>query len=156
MPVVVKRVANEPVLIATLSGFVTVDDIITMYEETAKHFANYDGHIYRITDTRGVDSSFSDLMMILAEARKKEGFTTNSGKVTAIIVGENEWARMTREAMRQILKEIQSGAFAEEWMDEYHSGGQVFYATRGGEQNQQLEVVGKQLRRMMTFLNEVN
>ncbi|MCA9905009.1 MAG: hypothetical protein KC547_14235 [Anaerolineae bacterium] len=101
MPVVVKRVANEPVLIATLSGFVTVDDIITMYEETAKHFANYDGHIYRITDTRGVDSSFSDLMMILAEARKKEGFTTNSGKVTAIIVGENEWARMTREAMRQ-------------------------------------------------------
>ena len=33
-----------------------------------------------------------------------------------------------------------------------------FYATRGGEQNQQLEVVGKQLRRMMTFLNakEVN
>ncbi|HRW49664.1 MAG: ketol-acid reductoisomerase [Caldilinea sp.] len=64
----------------------------------------------------------------------------------------------TREAMRQILKEIQSGAFAEEWMDEYHSGGQVFYATRGGEQNQQLEVVGKQLRRMMTFLNakEVN
>jgi len=64
----------------------------------------------------------------------------------------------TREAMRQILKEIQSGAFAEEWMDEYHSGGQAFYATRGGEQNQQLEVVGKQLRRMMTFLNakEVN
>lgn len=60
--------------------------------------------------------------------------------------------------MRQILEEIQSGAFAEEWMDEYHSGGQAFYTTRGGEQNQQLEVVGKQLRRMMTFLNakEVN
>jgi ketol-acid reductoisomerase len=64
----------------------------------------------------------------------------------------------TRAAMRQILKDIQSGAFAEEWMDEYHSGGKTFYATRGGEQNQQLEVVGKQLRRMMTFLNakEVN
>jgi len=64
----------------------------------------------------------------------------------------------TRESMRQILKEIQSGAFAEEWMDEYHSGGKIFYATRSGEQNQQLEVVGKQLRRMMTFLNakEVN
>ena len=64
----------------------------------------------------------------------------------------------TREAMRQILKEIQSGAFAEEWMDEYHSGGKTFYSTRSGEQNQQLEVVGKQLRRMMTFLNakEVN
>ena len=29
----------------------------------------------------------------------------------------------TREAMRQILKEIQSGAFAEEWMDEYRAHG---------------------------------
>ena len=28
----------------------------------------------------------------------------------------------TRAAMKQILAEIQSGAFAEEWMDEYHAG----------------------------------
>ncbi|BAM01448.1 MULTISPECIES: ketol-acid reductoisomerase [Caldilinea] len=64
----------------------------------------------------------------------------------------------TRETMRQILKDIQSGAFAEEWMDEYHSGGKNFYARRAQEQNQQIEVVGKQLRRMMTFLDakEVN
>lgn len=59
----------------------------------------------------------------------------------------------TRETMRQILKDIQSGAFAEEWMDEYHSGGKNFYARRAQEQNQQIEVVGKQLRRMMTFLD---
>ncbi|GIV67825.1 ketol-acid reductoisomerase [Caldilinea sp.] len=64
----------------------------------------------------------------------------------------------TRETMRQILKDIQSGAFAEEWMDEYHSGGKNFYARRAQEQNQPIEVVGKQLRRMMTFLDakEVN
>ncbi len=65
----------------------------------------------------------------------------------------------TREAMRQILKEIQSGAFAEEWMDEYHArGGQQLHATRKAEQGQQIEQVGKQLRKMMTFLNakEVN
>jgi ketol-acid reductoisomerase len=65
----------------------------------------------------------------------------------------------TREAMRQILKEIQSGAFAEEWMDEYRAhGAQHLKATRKAEQNQQIEVVGKQLRKMMTFLNakEVN
>jgi ketol-acid reductoisomerase len=64
----------------------------------------------------------------------------------------------TRASMRRILQEIQSGAFAEEWMDEYHSGGKRFYATRSREQGQPIEVVGKQLRRMMTFLNakEVN
>ncbi len=56
--------------------------------------------------------------------------------------------------MRQILKDIQSGAFAEEWMDEYRAHApQHLKATRKAEQNQQIEVVGKQLRKMMTFLN---
>ena len=44
-------------------------------------------------------------------------------------------------------------------MDEYHATApSTFYATRKTEQNQQIEVVGKELRRMMTFLNakEVN
>jgi ketol-acid reductoisomerase len=58
-----------------------------------------------------------------------------------------------KATMKQILAEIQSGAFAEEWMDEYHGGGKVLYATRKAEQTQQLEQVGKGLRRMMTFLN---
>ena len=59
----------------------------------------------------------------------------------------------TRAAMRQVLADIQSGAFAEEWMDEYHSGGQKYYATREKEQHMQIEAVGKELRKMMTFLD---
>ena len=59
----------------------------------------------------------------------------------------------TKVAMRKILADIQSGAFAEEWMDEYHGGGKVYYERRGNEQNQQLENVGKELRKMMTFLD---
>ena len=59
----------------------------------------------------------------------------------------------TKLAMKKILAEIQSGAFAEEWMDEYHGGGKVYYARRDREQTQQLEKVGKQLRGMMSFLN---
>ncbi len=59
----------------------------------------------------------------------------------------------TRAAMKQILAEIQSGAFAEEWMDEYHAGSKELTATRTAEQDQQLETVGKQLRGMMDFLD---
>jgi len=58
-----------------------------------------------------------------------------------------------RQSMKAILADIQSGAFAEEWMDEYHGGGKQFYARRNTEQNQQIEQVGKQLRSMMTFLD---
>lgn len=58
-----------------------------------------------------------------------------------------------KQTMKQILAEIQSGAFAEEWMDEYHNGAKVLLSTRKAEQGQQLEQVGKGLRKMMTFLN---
>jgi ketol-acid reductoisomerase len=59
----------------------------------------------------------------------------------------------TREVMRDILAQIQSGEFAEEWMEEYHSGRQKFMARRKLEQSGQIEQVGKDLRSMMTFLN---
>ena len=58
-----------------------------------------------------------------------------------------------KATMKQVLAEIQSGAFAEEWMDEYHNGSKVLLSTRNAEQTQQLEQVGKGLRKMMTFLN---
>lgn len=58
-----------------------------------------------------------------------------------------------KAAMKEVLDEIRSGAFAEEWMDEYHGGGKVYYNTRKAEQSQQLESVGKDLRKMMTFLD---
>jgi len=58
----------------------------------------------------------------------------------------------TRAAMKQILTNIQSGAFAEEWMDEYHNGRPNFFARRKSEQTGQIEEVGKGLRKMMTFL----
>lgn len=58
----------------------------------------------------------------------------------------------TREEMRKILAEIQSGAFAREWMDENRGGRRNFLAMREAAQNHRIEVVGAELRQMMTFL----
>lgn len=59
----------------------------------------------------------------------------------------------TKNTMRAILAEIQSGQFAEEWMDEYYSGLHTFRQRRKSEQNHQIEDIGLSLRRMMAFLN---
>lgn len=59
----------------------------------------------------------------------------------------------TKTVMKEILADVQSGAFAEEWMDEYHGGGKIYYERRQKEQHLQLENVGKELRKMMTFLD---
>jgi ketol-acid reductoisomerase len=58
----------------------------------------------------------------------------------------------TRAEMKKILGEIQSGQFAKEWMDENQSGRKRFLAMRAEQENQPIEKVGAELRKMMTFL----
>jgi ketol-acid reductoisomerase len=54
--------------------------------------------------------------------------------------------------MRRILGEIQSGAFAKEWIGEAEAGFPNFLALRREERTSQLERVGHQLRSMMPWL----
>jgi ketol-acid reductoisomerase len=54
--------------------------------------------------------------------------------------------------MKKILAEIQSGQFAREWILENQAGRPGFLAMRRTEAEQQVEVVGKELRGMMSWL----
>ncbi|MBV8846970.1 MAG: ketol-acid reductoisomerase [Bryobacterales bacterium] len=58
----------------------------------------------------------------------------------------------TRAEMKKILSEIQSGEFARKWIDENKTGRKNFLALREAAQNQPIEKVGAELRKMMTFL----
>jgi ketol-acid reductoisomerase len=57
-----------------------------------------------------------------------------------------------RASMKQILKEIQDGSFAERWIDENAHGRQNFLHMREEHAKHELEVVGERLRRMMPWL----
>jgi ketol-acid reductoisomerase len=56
-----------------------------------------------------------------------------------------------RETMKKILADIQSGAFAREWMDESTKGRQRFLALRAKAQEHLIEKVGVELRKMMAW-----
>jgi ketol-acid reductoisomerase len=60
----------------------------------------------------------------------------------------------TRQEMKKILGEIQSGKFAREWINENKTGRHKFLALRKAAQEQPIERVGKELRQMMTFLSK--
>jgi ketol-acid reductoisomerase len=62
--------------------------------------------------------------------------------------------KQTRKEMRKMLAEIQSGKFAKEWMKENRSGRKKFLKLRKQNTRHQIEVVGKELREMMTFLKK--
>jgi len=56
-----------------------------------------------------------------------------------------------RETMKKILADIQSGAFAKEWIDENASGRKNFLKMRTQATDHLIEQVGKQLRTLMAW-----
>ncbi len=61
----------------------------------------------------------------------------------------------TRQAMKQLLSDIQDGSYARTWIAENEAGRPTFKATREREQRQLLEEVGARLRDLMPFLDPV-
>ena len=62
----------------------------------------------------------------------------------------------TKQAMKQVLTEIQDGTYAKNWIAEDKAGRSWFMAQRKKEQEHQIEQVGAELRKMMPFLDAVD
>jgi ketol-acid reductoisomerase len=58
----------------------------------------------------------------------------------------------TKAEMKRVLKDIQSGKFTAEWMQEIKAGGSRFKATRRLADEHQIEEVGSKLRDMMPWI----
>ena len=59
----------------------------------------------------------------------------------------------TKKEMKKVLEEIQSGAFAKEWMSQAREGSPYLKQERENASNHQIENIGKELRNMMPFLD---
>jgi ketol-acid reductoisomerase len=66
--------------------------------------------------------------------------------------GERIITNATREAMRGLLKDIQTGEFAREWILENQAHRPVYNALTQREREHPIETVGAKLRAMMTWL----
>jgi len=58
----------------------------------------------------------------------------------------------TRAEMKKILKEIQTGQFARDWILENRAGAPSFKSIRRRERNHQIEEVGRRLRKLMPWI----
>jgi len=66
--------------------------------------------------------------------------------------GKRVITEQTRAAMREILDEIQSGAFAREWIAENRAGQENFKRMRAEQADKQIEHVGAELRSHMDWI----
>ncbi len=71
------------------------------------------------------------------------------------VVGKRIITEETRKEMKKVLCEIQNGTFASRWIAENKAGGKAeFLSMRRRESEHQLEKVGTELRKMMSWLKK--
>jgi len=71
-----------------------------------------------------------------------------------LVTGSRIITDETREEMRQILSEVQSGEFAREWILENQAGRPVYNALKRHGEEHLIESVGEKLRGMMSWLHK--
>ncbi|MCS6927310.1 MAG: ketol-acid reductoisomerase [Candidatus Binatia bacterium] len=79
---------------------------------------------------------------------------SNTAEYGDMTRGKQVIGRESREAMKKLLADIQSGAFADEWISEYRAGLPRFRALRREGENHPAELVGAKLRAMMPWLQQ--
>jgi ketol-acid reductoisomerase len=78
---------------------------------------------------------------------------SNTAEYGDMTRGQRVISDPTREAMRKILADIQSGDFAREWIAENRAGQENFQRLREEQGRHQVEVVGKELRSQMDWID---
>jgi ketol-acid reductoisomerase len=78
---------------------------------------------------------------------------SNTAEYGDLTRGKRIIGEPTREAMKKILADIQSGDFAREWIAENRAGQENFKRMREEQAGHQVEVVGRELRSQMDWID---
>ncbi len=78
---------------------------------------------------------------------------SNTAEYGDMTRGSRVISAATREAMKKILADIQSGDFAREWIAENRAGQENFQRMRDEQARHSVEVVGKELRAQMDWID---
>ncbi len=78
---------------------------------------------------------------------------SNTAEYGDLTRGKMIISETTREAMKKVLADIQSGDFAREWIAENRAGQENFKRMREEQAGHQVEVVGRELRSNMAWID---
>ncbi|MBF0546948.1 MAG: ketol-acid reductoisomerase [Candidatus Riflebacteria bacterium] len=79
---------------------------------------------------------------------------SNTAEYGDYITGPKIVDSSVKARMKEALKRVQSGEFADEWIKEHETGFKKFHKLREEENKHPIEVIGAELRSKMTFPNK--
>ena len=85
---------------------------------------------------------------------KMHEFISETAKYGDLTRGPRVVTDRTKKEMRKILKEVQTGKFAKQWIEENASGRKGYDKMLKEDTNRQIEKVGAELRARMPWLND--
>jgi ketol-acid reductoisomerase len=79
-------------------------------------------------------------------------FISDTASYGDLVSGPRILDESVKDRMRDVLKEIQDGSFARQWMEEYQSGSENYQAMLAERRAHQIEKTGSKLRERMSWI----
>jgi len=86
--------------------------------------------------------------------KKMHDFISETAKWGDLTSGPRVVDAHTKDAMRDVLKDIQEGTFAKNWVAENEHGLKTYHELMRRDLDRQIETVGRELRGRMSWLQE--
>jgi ketol-acid reductoisomerase len=86
--------------------------------------------------------------------KKMHQFVSDTAKYGDLTRGPRIIDQHVRDNMKQVLKEVQDGTFAKQWIEENKTGQINYKRLMQEDLDQPIEKVGKELRGRMSWLQE--
>jgi hypothetical protein len=97
-----RQLDGEQIIITTYTGEVNANVIRDGSMKVAELMASIPGKIYAVVDLSTIETSFAEVLKILADqAQGQEGTTTDPKLAAMVLVGNNTMVRMYADAMRK-------------------------------------------------------
>lgn len=104
MPITYERLPDEPILIVATIGDLTVAGMQEIFARSAEIQREIGGVLYRITDNTRLDVSAQDFINIIhlvQQAGKGTPGSSADPNIRAVLVADNRWSLLFREALSQ-------------------------------------------------------
>ncbi len=105
MPIIVERLATEPILIAVYTGHITIEEVLDMYRTSSELIADDPRVFHRISDTRGANTDFAAMLKLVQAANQANAGSSTDGRIQVTYVGTTSWIKFLRDtfAKRGVL-----------------------------------------------------
>jgi hypothetical protein len=104
MPVQVRKLPDEPIIILTYEGDVDAETIKSAFRQSVELMASIEGVVYRISDVRAIDvdeQAMRELFKLVADIRNQQTGSSADPRIHGVFVGEHQLARLYAEIMSQ-------------------------------------------------------